>query len=91
MELQKEKLGKYWSCNIKPLWDVIWNIVLAACVQGKSSDNSVVRWLWLWKQGGGVLGETTPVERSLEELGFLPGNLEAEIDFGLWWSVLGFV
>lgn len=45
----------------------------------------------MWKQGRGVLGETTPVERSLEELGFLPGNLEAEIDFGLWWSVLGFV
>lgn len=70
MDLQKEKLGKYWSCNIKPLWDVIWNIVLAACVQGKSSGNSVMRWLWLWKQGRGVLGETIPFGRSLEEAWF---------------------
>lgn len=31
-----------------------------------------------------MLGETTSFERSLEELGFLPGNLEPEIDFGLW-------
>lgn len=38
-----------------------------------------------------MLGETIPFGRSLEELGFLPGNLEPEIDFGLWWSVLSFV